>query len=160
MGAFGDIIGRAVAMRVTLGVAVLGAITPACAFGPSTQWYAIILFGRFILGFGVGGIYPLSAVGAAEAGGSSIERSLATAWSFFWQIPGAVTPYLCAVILDGILPNLKVQFRIILALGAVPALITLVLAWGLSDSEEFKEVKSGKEQSASFVQMFLSQPSL
>merc|ERR1719235_2622926 len=105
MGAVGDILGRTRGMRMTLSISVLGAVLPALACGPAAQWYTIILLGRFILGFGIGGIYPLSAVGAAESGGSIIERSLTTAWSFFWQIPGAVTPYLCAVMLDDLVPN-------------------------------------------------------
>jgi PHS family inorganic phosphate transporter-like MFS transporter len=158
MGAVGDILGRTSAMRITLGVSVLGAVLPSLACGSSAQWYAIILVGRFILGFGIGGIYPLSAVGAAESGGSITERSLTTAWSFFWQIPGAVTPYLCAVILDGLLPNLQLQFRIILALGAAPAIFTLALVWGLSDANEFTEANVSRSQSQGLLSSFHSQP--
>jgi len=157
MGAIGDILGRTSGMRITLSISVLGAVLPALACGPATQWYTIILLGRFILGFGIGGIYPLSAVGAAESGGSPIQRSLTTAWSFFWQIPGAVTPYVCALILDNLLPDLQVQFRIILALGAAPAIFTLALVWGLMDSDEFKEVKPPREQRPSILQTFHSQ---
>jgi len=67
MGYAGDVIGRNVAMAVTLSIAacsaLLSAILPS---GTASTVYAIIIACRFLLGVGLGGIYPLSAIKAAE----------------------------------------------------------------------------------------------
>ena len=52
--------------QVTLSFTVLGAVIPALAFGSSGSIYGTVLLGRLLLGVGVGGIYPLSAVSSAE----------------------------------------------------------------------------------------------
>ena len=54
-------------MLVTLTFTVVGALICALAsWGSANTVYSIIAFGRTLLGIGVGGIYPLSAVHSAE----------------------------------------------------------------------------------------------
>eukprot|EP00913_Durusdinium_trenchii_P024799 g23275.t1 len=74
MGRLGDTLGRTRAMQVTLSFTVLGAVIPALAFGSSGSIYGTVLLGRLLLGVGVGGIYPLSAVSSAEGCEDASEK--------------------------------------------------------------------------------------
>jgi PHS family inorganic phosphate transporter-like MFS transporter len=93
MGYAGDLIGRNHAMTLTLGMVTFAAIMSAVApHGNATSVYATIIVMRFLLGIGVGGVYPLSATKAAEdggAGGEAIDLTAAS-WAFFWQVPGSM----------------------------------------------------------------------
>lgn len=145
MGRLGDIIGRSKAMQITTGLTVLGAIVPACASGSANVWYGVIIFGRLILGIGVGGIYPLSAASAAESGVFTLkERAAATAVAFFYQAPGAIVPYGCALLLNQYLER-ETLFRVLFVLGAIPAGIVFLASASEPDSEEFSELKKEAE---------------
>jgi PHS family inorganic phosphate transporter-like MFS transporter len=62
MGYAGDVLGRNQAMTLTLGIASIAAMLSATApAGSPTDVYVIIIVFRFILGVGLGGVYPLSA---------------------------------------------------------------------------------------------------
>ena len=93
MGYAGDILGRNHAMTLTLSIVAFAAILSAVApQGSPTSIYITIIVTRFILGIGVGGVYPLSATKAAEDGGSggdSVDLTAAS-WAFFWQVPGSM----------------------------------------------------------------------
>lgn len=93
MGYAGDLFGRNHAMTLTLSLVTFGAIMSAVApHGSPTSIYATIIVMRFILGVGVGGVYPLAATKAAEdggAGGEAIDLTAAS-WAFFWQVPGSM----------------------------------------------------------------------
>ena len=107
MGYAGDVMGRTKAMAFTLSLVVLGAVLSAAApTGGPVKIYTAIIISRFILGIGVGGIYPLSATKAAEDGekdtsgsdGSKVTvNSNAAAWAFFYQTPGSMVGYSLAV---------------------------------------------------------------
>ena len=96
MGYIGDLISRTRALFFTLLLASFGALGSALlSIGNSDTIYGIIILFRFILGIGVGGVYPLSATKAAEDGarpGNKVN-SRESAKSFFWQSPGAMTPW-------------------------------------------------------------------
>lgn len=96
MGYLGDLIGRTKALFFTLLLASFGGLGSALfSHGSPESIYAIIIMCRFILGIGVGGVYPLSATKAAEdssAGGGKVN-SVESAKSFFWQSPGAIAPW-------------------------------------------------------------------
>jgi MFS transporter, PHS family, inorganic phosphate transporter len=93
MGYAGDLLGRNHAMTLTLSIATLAAILSAIApHGSANSVYITIILMRFMLGIGVGGIYPLAATKAAEDGGSggdTVDISSAT-YGFFWQVPGSM----------------------------------------------------------------------
>lgn len=92
MGSAGDVLGRTAAMTLTLSMVVIGAVlSAAAAYGPATAVYLVVIIARFILGIGVGGVYPLSATKASEdAGNKGITDPTAAAWAFFWQVPGSM----------------------------------------------------------------------
>ena len=60
MGYLGDLIGRNKAMTLTLSLASLSALGSALVpTGNATMVYVIIILFRFVLGIGLGGVYPL-----------------------------------------------------------------------------------------------------
>jgi len=136
MGRLGDVVGRAKALQLTLAIAVVGSIIPACTvLNDADVAYGIIVAGRIVLGVGVGGIYPLSAVSAAEGSAGSEGRGSRVGRAFFGQSVGVVVPYILAMILLAAMqPSTpaewvpKVQFRVLFAMGAVPATVVLMLS--------------------------------
>lgn len=144
MGTLGDLVGRSKALALTLSLTVLGALISALAsWGTAERVYEVVCLGRFILGVGVGGIYPLSATSSSDGGGDKAASVQRVGWAFFWQAPGAMAPYLVALALlsvrpdgpapgpDGPAPDsggvTSGQFRVLLGLGALPAAMVLFL---------------------------------
>lgn len=151
MGRLGDILGRIKAMRLTLALAVLGALIPALIMGSSELAYSILCFGRFVLGIGVGGIYPLSAVSAAESCGADESRGQRVSSAFFWQCPAILAPFLISMFLfSTVSPQppaewaAQLQFRVLFALGVVPALIVFVGSWREEESAEFQQERQAR----------------
>eukprot|EP00811_Abedinium_folium_P028900 NODE_4512_length_1882_cov_10.322507.p1 GENE.NODE_4512_length_1882_cov_10.322507~~NODE_4512_length_1882_cov_10.322507.p1 ORF type:complete len:488 (-),score=112.45 NODE_4512_length_1882_cov_10.322507:280-1743(-) len=138
MGRLGDLIGVARAMRATQVLSMLGAAIPALAAGPPNLAYGIIAVGRLVLGIGVGGAFPLSAISAVDSCDDSSRHSAEVSRAIFWHTPGAVAPYILSVLFWLGMPAqgsassgswvLQLQFRLLFLLGAVPALIVFLLA--------------------------------
>lgn len=91
-------------------------------------------------------MYPLSAVHSAEGSGSSENKGNRVSWAFFWQTPGAIIPYLVAILLAVCMkpepPDTWVpqwQFRILFALGLLPSLAVFVTSLKEEESTEFHE---------------------
>eukprot|EP00929_Paragymnodinium_shiwhaense_P018390 TRINITY_DN12892_c0_g1_i3.p1 TRINITY_DN12892_c0_g1~~TRINITY_DN12892_c0_g1_i3.p1 ORF type:complete len:496 (-),score=78.13 TRINITY_DN12892_c0_g1_i3:759-2246(-) len=133
MGRLGDVLGRLPAMNITLALTICGAVIPALAFGNNDSYYAVVCLGRLVLGMGVGGIYPLSAVASAESSRNAENRGKRVGKAFFWQQVGSALPYLVAVALVSVVnPSPaaewapQFQFRVLFAAGAIPAAIVLV----------------------------------
>jgi PHS family inorganic phosphate transporter-like MFS transporter len=83
-------------------------------------------------------MYPNGAAISAEGveeGEDSAER---VGWSFFWQTPGSFSPYIVGyalLLLPASLPALtSIQFRFLLALGALPAAVVFVAVYGLREA--------------------------
>ncbi len=132
MGKMGDLLGRNNAFLATMTLATFGSLLSATApSGPAHHVYGGIIGCRFILGLGLGGVYPLSATKASEDSGSddgNIVNSVAAAWAFFWQMPGVMGPYALAYfIARGNELTVDATWRLILGFGAVPAGIAMVL---------------------------------
>ena len=126
MGYAGDLIGRSRALSLTLCIAAAGAIGSAAAsWGSPSAIYGTVIAFRFVIGYGLGGVYPLSATKAAESDDSNSVGS--TAWAFFWQGPGMCAPYVVAIILRACLASdaQALQWRLLLGLGAIPALLAM-----------------------------------
>jgi PHS family inorganic phosphate transporter-like MFS transporter len=80
-------------MLVTQALTVAGALGSAVLpWGSAGTVYAVICACRFILGVGVGGIYPLSAVKSAEGSSAGENRLRRVGRAFFWQTPGSMAP--------------------------------------------------------------------
>lgn len=89
--------------------------------------FVILAVVRFVLGVGVGGLYPLSAVKAAESTSEGENMTTRTAKAFFWQTPGAITPYIVGWIIVQMCRNpgsnyhvfAQLEFRLLFGLGAI-----------------------------------------
>ena len=162
MGYLGDMLGRRKAMLVTLSFVVLGALGSGLAsWGSDDAVFSVICFCRLIVGVGVGGIYPLSATSSSEAKSEvtddtdSVLREEAAdrvGYSFFWQMPGQFAPYVVALILIAFHDkwgsfSTGAQFRLIYALGAIPAAAVLLLQWRAEESKDFEDAKQRTDQS-------------
>jgi PHS family inorganic phosphate transporter-like MFS transporter len=76
LGFIGDALGRRHSMAITLGIAAFGASLSAFgAWGTDTKIYSLIAVWRFILGVGVGGIYPLSSASCYESANEIANNS-------------------------------------------------------------------------------------
>ena len=129
MGYAGDLIGRSRALSLTLCIAAAGAIgSAAAAWGSPSAIYGTVIAFRLVIGYGLGGVYPLSATKAAESDDSNSVGS--TAWAFFWQGPGMCAPYVLALLFRAVLRSKLqgLQWRGLLGLGAVPALLVVVMS--------------------------------
>jgi MFS family permease len=126
MGFLGDYFSRTRGLCVTLSISAVATVLSAVApTGPPTAVYAIIVVFRFFVGFGLGGIFPLSATKASEdsAASQSTTNSRGAGFAFFWQIPGLVAPWLLAYVLAYCRSvSVSMRWRLVLGLGAVPAL--------------------------------------
>jgi len=155
MGYAGDMLGRRKAMMLTNSLTVAGAIGSAVAWGPASTLYPVIMACRFFIGIGVGGKYPLAATMRSESdddGSKSQSKvSMEVAKGFFWQTPGAMLPYILALILlaavgetrDSVLDHTLTQwfYRTLLALGALPSLIVIVASYLSTESESFVKAR-------------------
>lgn len=133
MGYAGDVMGIDAAMGFTLSLAMLGAFFSAVLpQGSPNTVYGVLAACRFLLGMGLGGVYPLSAIKAAQdasRGGKSNNRSAARA--FFWQAPGSMMPWILALIIAQTSMSTESKWRLLLGFGAIP----LAIAVGLSQIE-------------------------
>src|SRR5216683_6503493 len=136
-GRLADHIGRHAIYGYTLIVLAIGAL--ASAFAPGVIW--LIVF-RFILGLGIGGDYPLSATLMSEYANRRDRGKLVT-MVFSMQGLGLVLGPLVALglLLAGIDHNWV--WRIMLALGAVPALATYYLRLQIAETPRFALAMQG-----------------
>ena len=84
LGFLADVLGRKLGMVVTLSLVVIGALLSAfIPWGSAEAVYSLILISRFILGVGVGGIYPMAAAAAHEGTHSHSSAESAVGWTFW-----------------------------------------------------------------------------
>src|SRR6266702_3082024 len=141
-GRLADHIGRHAIYGYTLIVLAIGAL--ASAFAPGVIW--LIVF-RFILGLGIGGDYPLSATLMSEYANRRDRGKLVT-MVFSMQGLGLIVGPLVAIILllSGL--NHDLIWRIMLALGAVPALATFYLRRQIAETPRFALTMQGDVEGA------------
>ncbi len=147
-GRLADYIGRHAIYGYTLLVLAAGAI--ASAFSPSIIW---LLAFRFILGLGIGGDYPLSATLMSEYANRKDRGKLIT-MVFSMQGVGLVVGPLVAILLLVAGINHDMTWRIMLALGAIPALSTFYLRRQIAETPRYAIAMQGKlEDAARTVEM-------
>src|SRR5437667_4218524 len=141
-GRLADFVGRRSIYGYTLIVLAAGAI--ASSLSPNVIWLLIF---RFILGLGIGGDYPLSATLMSEYANRRDRGKLIT-MVFSMQGLGLIVGPLVAIILllSGL--NHDLIWRIMLALGAVPALATFYLRRQIAETPRFALTMQGAVQGA------------
>ena len=150
MGYVGDVMGRNKAFAITsLTMVVFSVASAFVPYGPGEsqsmghdEAMALLAVMRFGLGFGIGGCYPLSAAKSSEGSSSTRAQNLAVGMNLVWQGLGNVAPYAVAMALVPLGDsNAAVlwQFRLMLAVGALPPLVVLLCTWGQEESATFSE---------------------
>jgi MFS family permease len=136
-GRLADAIGRHSIYGWTLIVLAIGAL--ASAFSPNVVYLLIF---RFILGLGIGGDYPLSATLMSEYANRR-DRGKMITLVFSMQAVGLILGPLVALILlvSGI--NHDLAWRVMLGLGAVPALATFYLRRQIAETPRYALAMQG-----------------
>src|SRR2546428_12404662 len=141
-GRLADYVGRRSIYGFTLIVLAAGAI--ASALSPNVIWLLIF---RFILGLGIGGDYPLSATLMSEYANRRDRGKLIT-MVFSMQGVGLILGPLVAIVLLASGLNHDLVWRIMLALGAVPALATFYLRRQIAETPRFALSMQGDVEGA------------
>jgi MFS transporter, PHS family, inorganic phosphate transporter len=127
-------------------VAALGS-----AFSP-TYW--VLIGFRFLLGFGVGGDYPVSAVLMSEYANRK-DRGKLVGMVFGTQALGLIVGPLVALALLGAGTSDDLAWRILLGLGAVPAAAVIYLRRKMPESPRYQiQVQGQAAQAASQIAAF------
>jgi MFS family permease len=141
-GRLADILGRKRTYGLEAVLMVLGAL--ASAFAPSFIWLLIF---RFVLGIGVGGDYPMSAVLMSEY--SNIKsRGKLVGLVFAMQALGTVAGYVVALALLAANVNPDLAWRIMLGVGAIPAAGVIYLRRRMPESPRYKARVLGRGEEA------------
>ncbi len=148
-GRFADVAGRKRVYWMVAAIMIVGALGSALA--PS--FWMLIVF-RFVLGFGVGGDYPVSAVMMSEYANRK-DRGKLVGMVFGTQALGLIVGPLVALALLGGGASDTVTWRVLLGLGAVPAAAVLYLRLLMPESPRYQvQVQGRAEQAASQIAAF------
>jgi MFS family permease len=129
-------------------VAILGIAAVAQAFAPNVTWLIAI---RFVLGIGVGADYVLSPVIMAEhANRADRGRALGLGFGTMWPI-GALVASLLTLLLSALHVNHDLEWRLILAGGAIPALGVLYFRRKMPETARYLARLAGERAEASRV---------
>jgi MFS transporter, PHS family, inorganic phosphate transporter len=131
-GRFADVVGRKRVYWLVAAIMVVGALGSALA--PS--FWILILF-RFVLGFGVGGDYPVSAVMVSEYANRK-DRGKLVGMVFGTQALGLIVGPLIALALLGAGAGDGTAWRVMLGLGAVPAAAVIWLRSRMPESPRYQ----------------------
>jgi MFS transporter, PHS family, inorganic phosphate transporter len=141
-GRFADVIGRKHVYWLVAAITIAGALGSALA--PS--YWALIGF-RFLLGFGVGGDYPVSAVMVSEYANRK-DRGKLVGMVFGTQALGLIVGPLIALSLLGAGFSNDTVWRVLLGLGAVPAAAVIYLRTRMPESPRYQIQVQGKAKQA------------
>jgi PHS family inorganic phosphate transporter-like MFS transporter len=131
-GRLADAIGRTRVYWMSAALMVVAAVGSALA--PNLS---VLVAFRFVLGFGVGGDYPVSAVLMSEYAGSK-DRGRQVSLVFSTQAIGLIVGPLLALALLGGGAGAPVTWRLLLGVGAIPAAAAVWLRRKLPEPERFK----------------------
>jgi MFS family permease len=148
-GRIADRLGRKSVYVAVAIVMIAGALLSACA--PGFGW---LVAARFLLGLGIGGDYPVSAVLMSEYSNRN-DRGRLVGLVFSMQALGLIVGPLVALALleSGVSHN--VTWRLLLGLGALPAAGVLWLRTLMPESPRFvAEVRGNAERAAAELEAF------
>jgi MFS transporter, PHS family, inorganic phosphate transporter len=141
-GRFADVIGRKRVYWIVAAIMIAGALGSAL----SASYWMLIAF-RFVLGFGVGGDYPVSAVMVSEYANRK-DRGKLVGMVFGTQALGLIVGPLIALSLLGAGVSNDTAWRVLLALGAVPAAAVIYLRCRMPESPRYQVQVQGKAEQA------------
>jgi MFS transporter, PHS family, inorganic phosphate transporter len=141
-GRFADLAGRKRVYWLVAVIMVAGAL--GSALSPS---YWVLIGFRFLLGFGVGGDYPVSAVLMSEYANRK-DRGKLVGMVFGTQALGLIVGPLVALALLGAGASDNTAWRIMLALGAIPAAAVVYLRRKMPESPRYQVQVQGQGEQA------------
>jgi MFS transporter, PHS family, inorganic phosphate transporter len=124
-------------------VATIMVIAAVCSALAPTFWVLIAF--RFLLGLGVGGNYPISAVLMTEYPNRQ-DRGRLVSLVFSTQALGLIIGPLIALAFVGAGTSTDVTWRLLLAIGAVPAVAMVFLRDKLPESPRYEAHASARQQ--------------
>ena len=142
VGRAADLVGRKRVYWLVAAIMVVGALGSALA--PS---YWVLIFFRFVLGVGVGGDYPVSAVLMSEYANRK-DRGRLVGMVFSTQALGLIVGPLIALALLGAGAGNDIAWRIMLAIGAVPAAAVVYLRRKMPESPRYQAQVQGRHEKA------------
>ena len=141
-GRVADILGRKRVYWLVAAIMVVGALGSAL----SPSFWVLIVF-RFVLGFGVGGDYPVSAVLMSEYANRR-DRGKLVGMVFSTQALGLIVGPLIALMLLGGGVSDALAWRIMLGLGAIPAAAVVYLRRQMPESPRYQAQVQGLHSTA------------
>ena len=141
-GRVADILGRKRVYWLVAAIMVVGALGSAL----SPSFWVLIVF-RFVLGFGVGGDYPVSAVLMSEYANRR-DRGKLVGMVFSTQALGLIVGPLIALALLGGGVSDSLAWRIMLGLGAIPAAAVVYLRRTMPESPRYQAQVQGRHTEA------------
>jgi MFS family permease len=141
-GRVADLAGRKRVYWMVAAIMVVGALGSAL----SPSFWVLIAF-RFLLGVGVGGDYPVSAVLMSEYANVK-DRGKLVGMVFSTQALGLIVGPLIALALLGAGSSTGTAWRVMLGLGALPAAAVLYLRTRIPESPRYQVHVQGKAQQA------------
>ncbi|KAJ2851794.1 hypothetical protein IWW36_000755 [Coemansia brasiliensis] len=156
MGRLGDKLGRTTVYAASLMIAIITTI--ASAFSNSMvkgfNVFIVLFIWRVILGFGIGGDYPLTATIVSEYAGAK-NRGKLMASVFAWQGFGNVLAPIISIAatacfstqIDADVLYLDYVWRIIIGVGCIPGVATLYWRLCMSESSRFQSMHANNTAS-------------
>ena len=141
-GRIADVLGRKSVYAVVAAIMIVGALTSAFATG-----FVWLVVARFVLGLGIGGDYPVSAVLMSEYANRD-DRGRLVGLVFSMQAIGLTVGPLVGLLLlaSGISHDLT--WRLMLGLGALPAACVVYLRAKMPESPRFQARVQGNADRA------------
>jgi PHS family inorganic phosphate transporter-like MFS transporter len=131
-GFLSDKFGRKRMYGTEIGIQFIGAILSAISMN-----FTMLLISRIIIGFGIGGDYPSSAVVASESA-SKRNRGFMVLLVFCMQAVGLTVGPLFATFLLALQIPHEIVWRLLLGVAAIPAACVFVMRRRIQESPRFK----------------------
>jgi PHS family inorganic phosphate transporter-like MFS transporter len=148
-GRIADVLGRKSVYALVAVIMIVGALTSAFATG---FWWLVIA--RFVLGLGIGGDYPVSAVLMSEYANRD-DRGRLVGLVFSMQALGLIVGPLVGLLLLSSGINHDLTWRLLLGLGSVPAASVVYMRAKMPESPRFQaRVQGEADRAASQLALF------
>lgn len=137
-GRIADVFGRKTVYTLVAAIMIVGAIASALAPG-----FLFLVISRFVLGLGIGGDYPVSAVLMSEYANRA-DRGRLVGLVFSMQAIGLIVGPLVGLILLTSGVSQSLTWRLMLGFGAVPAAAVIYLRARMPESPRFSASVKGE----------------
>jgi len=135
-GTLSDLLGRKKLYGLEVAILFVGALLAAFS-----QSFTTLLIARIIVGFGIGGDYPSSAVVASEHSSAS-RRGFLVLLVFAMQAVGLIVGPLLASLLLAIHVSPDTTWRLLLGFGAIPAASVFYLRRTIQETSHYARTKN------------------